>query len=214
MNLKFSKLTDTSSHKFEEVLTIYIDLFPSSERQPPDVVKERIDSGKTVLFIAEIENEVVGFAILWNFDRSDFALLDYLAVDEKWRTLKIGSAIMEQIRRIALNWGKDLILEIELPGEGDNRLVCEKRLRFYLQNGALILKDVPYQLPTLDGTVPTAMLLLAIPIAKTKFYSKEKVTAIIREMYAQVYRKETTDAGLQSFIHLMPEQVELTTAWE
>lgn len=214
MNLKFSLLTDTNSGLFQEVLSIYQDMFPASERQPLDVVKERIDSGKTVLLIAELNDHVVGFAVLWNFDRSDFALLDYLAVDEKWRNLKIGSAIMAVIKQMASDWGKDLILEIERPGEGCNQLEREKRLRFYLQNGSSILKDVLYLLPALDGTVPTAMLLLATPVAEKEFYSGEEITALIREMYAQVYRKETDDGDLQSFIYLIPEQVELTTAWE
>jgi len=214
MNPEFSLLTNTNSSKFEEVLAIYLDVFPASERQCVDVVKERIASGKTILLIAEVNECVVGFAILWNLEHSDFALLDYLGVDRKLQQMGIGPAIMDEVKRMSSNWGKDLILEIEHPGEGDNREDRKRRLRFYLKSGALILKDVPYLLPALDGTVPTAMLLLTIPTAEKKFYSGAEITALIRDIYGRVYKKESDDADLQLFIHLIPERIELTTVCE
>lgn len=214
MNLEFSTLTHTNTSKFEEVLAIYLDVFPASERQPADVLSERIASGKTILLIAEVEECVMGFAIIWNFEHSDFALLDYLGVHKDWQAMKIGRKVMDEVKRVLSGWGKDLIMEIERPGEGDNREDRLRRLRFYLQNGAFILKDVPYLLPALDGTVPTSMLLLTIPKVEKTAYSGAEIKALIQDIYARVYKKEANDADLQSFIHLIPEKIELTTVWE
>lgn len=214
MTPEFSLLTKTNSSKFDEVLAIYRDVFPASERQPVDVLSERIASDKTILLIAEVKDCVVGFAMLWNFEHSDFALLDYLGVHKGWQAMKIGRKIMNEVKRLALGWGKDLIMEIEHPGEGDNQKDRERRLRFYLQSGALILKDVPYLLPALDGTVPTTMLLLTIPQVEKNAYSGGGIRALIQDIYTLVYKKETDDSELQSFIHLIPEQIELTAVWK
>lgn len=214
MSPEFSLLTNTSSSKFDEVLAIYLDVFPASERQPVDVLSERIASGKTILLIAEVKECVVGFAVIWNFEHLDFALLDYLGVHKDWQAMKIGRKVMDEVKRFLSGWGKDLIMEIERPGEGDNREDRLRRLRFYLQNGAFILKDVPYLLPALDGTVPTSMLLLTIPQVEKNVYSGAEIKALIQDIYARVYKKEPDDADLQSFIHLIPEKIELTTVWE
>lgn len=214
MNPEFSLLINTNSSKFDEVLVIYRDVFPASERQPIDVLKDRIVSGKTILLLAEVKECVVGFAMLWNFEHSDFALLDYLGVRKDWQAMKIGQKIMNEVKCLSLGWNKDLILEIERPGEGDNREDRERRLRFYQQSGALILNNVQYLLPALDGTVPTDMLLMAIPNTPQNFYSGKEVKALIQTIYALVYKKESDSEELQSFIHCIPEKVELTTVWK
>lgn len=214
MNLEFRLLTDTKSRKYKEAIAIYLDLFPANERQSVDVIDERIVSGKTELLIAEINDSVVGFAILWNFENLDFALLDYFAVDRNLHGAGIGSGLMQEVKKRVAAWGKGLIIEIERPGEGDNSLMREKRLRFYLQSGALILNNVPYLLPALDGTFATAMLLMAIPHIPQNSYSGKEIKALIQTIYARAYKKESDDEELQSFIHLVPEKVELTTAWE
>jgi len=214
MILEFSLLTDTNSRKYKEAIAIFLDLFPANERQSVNVIEERIVSGKIELLIAEINDSVAGFAILWNFEDLDFALLDYLATDRNLHGSGIGSALMLEVKRRVAAWNKDLIIEIECPGEGDNQVWREKRLHFYLQNGALILKNVPYLLPALDGTVPTAMLLMAIPHIQKNSYSGKEIKAVIQTIYARAYKKESDDEELQSFIHLVPEKVELTAAWE
>ncbi len=214
MNPEFSLLTYTTCEKYKEVITIYNELFPANERQPLDVIEERIVTGKAILLVAKVEGCVVGFAILWNFANSNFALLDYLAVDNRWRNKKIGTALMNEIKRMSINWGKNLILEIEHPSEGDNCEDREKRLRFYLDNGALILNKVPYMLPSLDGTNSTSMILMAIPVTEQICYSGSEIKRLIQLLYSSVYNKDSDDNELQAFINLVPETVILTNRLE
>ena len=207
-------LKDTNGKEFSDVLAIYEELFPSNERQPVDVFEKRIMTGQTELLIVTEEKQALGFAVLWNFTYSNFALLDYFAVNRKRQGAGIGTILMQEVKKQVTGWGKDLIIEIERPGEGDNLLMREKRLRFYLQSGARILNNVPYLLPTLDGTVPTAMLLMAIQQIPQKFYSGNEIKAVIQTIYARAYKKESDSEELQSFIHLVPEKVELTATWK
>ncbi len=214
MNPEFCLLAHTNCENYKEVITIYTDIFPANERQSLQVIEERIVTGKSVFLVAKAEGCVVGFAILWNFANSNFALLDYLAVDNRWRNKKIGTALMNEIKRMSINWGKDLILEIEHPSEGDNCEDRKNRLRFYLDNGASILNKVPYILPALDGTSSTSMILMAIPGTERNCYSGNEIKCLIQLLYSSVYNKGFDDKELQLFINLVPETVVLTNRME
>lgn len=213
MTVKFSKLKETGGALFEEVASVYEELFPENERQPLETIKTRIDSRKTELLLALYENRVVGFAITWSFEQSAFALLDYLAVHRDWQGKGVGPALMDEVRQSAKEQSKDLILEIERPGEGENQQQRAARLRFYLRCGAFILRDVPYLLPALQGTVPTPMILMTIPANTSAEYSGQTIKQLIRQIYLEVYNRNGDDKLLHSFIHSVPEIVELTKSW-
>jgi Predicted acetyltransferase len=213
MTIQFRKLTDTDQVLLEEVASIYEDLFPENERQPLETIKNRIDSHKTELLLALNEDRVVGFAITWSFEQSAFALLDYLAVHRDWHRKGVGPALMDEVKQSAKKQNKDLILEIERPGEGENQQQRAGRLRFYIRCGAFILRDVPYLLPALQGTVPTPMILMTIPANTSAEYSGQTIKELIRQIYLEVYNRGRDDKLLHSFIHSVPEKVELTKVW-
>jgi len=213
MNVKFSLLKDTNGKEFSDILAIYEELFPNNERQPNDVFAKRIVSGQTELLIATDETQTLGFAVLWNFTYSNFALLDYFGVKKGLQNSGIGTRMMQNVLRIAKKWNKDLVLEVERPGEGENLEEREKRLRFYLKNGALILQNVPYRLPSLDNSVPIPMILMTVPLTLTTHYSGTQIKALIEQIYRAVYNRTCDDKVLQSFIRDIPETIELTNIW-
>jgi GNAT superfamily N-acetyltransferase len=210
MNLEFCFLKDKTSDRYKAVVAIYLDLFPVNERQPLAVFEERITSGKTELLIAVNESRVLGFAVLWNFEQSDFALLDYLAVDKNWQGRRVGYGLMQEIVRKAASWGKDLVIEIERPGEGKNQRERENRLQFYLRNDARILNKVSYLLPAFDGSNPVPMVLMVVQQKGKAHYSGKEIKALIQHIYSLVYQKTENDAALLSCILTVPETVELT----
>lgn len=212
MNLQFRVLRDITSPVFSEVVSMYNELFPANERQPLEVFAERIVSGKTELILAERDRQLQGFALWWNLDQSDFALLDYLAVRKDLHGGGIGSQLLHITAAKAAQYGKDLVIEAERPGEGANWQEREKRIRFYMRQGAFVLKGVRYVLPPLDGSHPTNMVFMAVPQAAKKVYPGKAIMALIRQIYSEVYFMPDNDPLLKSVIADIPEMVEISNA--
>ena len=73
------------------------------------------------------------------------------------------------------------------------------------------LRAVKPWLPAAEWELQETVL---IPDRLFFIYSGEEIKALIQDIYARVYKKGSNDADLQSFIHLIPERIELTTVWK
>lgn len=206
-----SRLHNTSGRAYESAMAIYLSSFPANERHPLDVVQRRVQSGQSRLFIATMAGEPIGMALLWDFDGIPFVLLDYLAMREDCRGRGLGSDFFRFLSDEIQETGKQVVIEVEHPSFGNNRAQRIRRIRFYLDNGAGILRDVPYWLPPLDGTTPTEMLLLISPADEHRVYSQDDVHMLISRLYAELYGRDENDPLLNSFIHALPQHAEITT---
>ena len=210
MKLQFTTLTNTNHTKFREVVSIYEDSFPANERQPLEIFEERVSAGKTELIVAEQNDQVMGFVVIWDFNSMANGFIDYLAVSSKFRSKGIGRQLLKFVCQKARSSGKDLIIETEYPGEGENMAERERRLQFYLNNGAFILGQVPYILPSLNNTSNTKMLLLVIPAENRQAYPGTEIKKLIKLIYSEVYQKPADDKLMLSFINQIPETAFLT----
>ncbi len=210
MQLQYSLINNLNSPYFNDAMQIYLDSFPSNERHPIDTIEQRIQLGKQELYIGIDNGMVACMALLWYFDELDFILLDYFAVSKECRGKRIGSGFFRYLFGIANRKGKHLIMEVENPDVEPNSADKVKRINFYLNNGAHILKDVPYTLPTLNGTVPTEMVLMAVPLNTGTTFNKQQVSNLITHLYTDLYSKPKNDTTLLDLLQALPNQVELT----
>lgn len=210
MQLQYSLINNLNSPHFNDAMRIYLDSFPSNERHPIDTIKQRIQSGKQELYIGIDNGMVACMALFWHFDELNFILLDYFAVTKECRGKRIGSEFFRYLSDITSNKGKHLIMEVESPNEEPNSADKVKRINFYLNNGAYILKDVPYTLPSLNGTVPTEMILMIVPLNAKTTFSKKQVSNLITHLYIELYSKTENDTTLINLLHILPNQVELS----
>ncbi|BDX38817.1 hypothetical protein CYCD_21720 [Tenuifilaceae bacterium CYCD] len=210
MSLQYSLIYNLNSPHFNDAMQIYRDSFPDNERHPIDTIKQRLQSGKQELYIGIDNENVVCIALLWYFDELNFILLDYFAVTKECRGKRIGSEFFRYLSGIATSKGKHLIMEVESPAGELNSAGKVKRINFYLNNGAYILKDIPYTLPSLNGTVPTEMILMVVPLNAKTTFSKKQVSNLITHLYIELYSKTENDTTLINLLHILPNQVELS----
>lgn len=209
MKFQYSLINNLNSPHFNDAMRIYLDSFPSNERHPIDTIKQRIQSGKQELYIGIDNENVVCIALLWYFDELNFILLDYFAVTEECRGKRIGSEFFRYLSDITSNKGKHLIMEVESPDVEPNSAGKVKRINFYLNNGAYILKDIPYTLPSLNGTVPTEMILMVVPLNAKTTFNKQQVFNLITHLYTDLYSKSENDTLLINLLQALPDQVKL-----
>jgi len=210
MEIIYSEISNTNDVHYAEAIQIYLDSFPPNERQPLQVLKRRISEGRSRLYVGHHRDEIVCIAFMYHFNTSDFVYLDYMAVIEKFRDHYIGSSFFSFLLEKAVSANKYLLLEVENYLFGNNTSQRIKRINFYIRNGAYILQDTPYVLPSLDGTLPTEMSIMIAPKYKTDHLEKPDIEIIFKLLYYELYEKNEDDALLHSIIRKIPEKVHFT----
>lgn len=100
-----------------------------------------------------------------------------------------------------------MLIEVEDPGFGEDRLNKVRRIRFYEKCGAKWLTNTPYILPPLDGTEPTPMLILAIAGEDVNRLEGPMIQSVFRRIYRSVYGRTEDDQLLNSFIHKIGDHI-------
>lgn len=176
---------------WNKLVGLYEQAFPVNERQPNQVIANRLEQKECKLYVADMNNTFLGFAILWNFESNEILFLDYLAVDENYRNQGIGKFLMAKLIDEASENKYRLLIEIENPNEGGNLEERNSRYEFYKRFGFKHIAFVDYMLPPLNGSDPTSMFLLTLP--EIFIEEKDKLCSIIKELYAKVYNRLDDD---------------------
>lgn len=207
--LEVVQLTDINHPDFQGALQIYLDSFPACERQPTEILETRLSNQLYQWFVAKWETQVVGIALLYPLNPTNFILLDYLGTDKNYRSRGIGKTLMFHLVKLAQIQEKFLLIEAENPPFCENLEEAKRRIRFYQNNGAKVLESVRYLLPPLSGDVPTEMLLMMVPEYPGGQLSGSLVKQLIEQVYQEMYDRPSNDALLQSFIDEVPDVVQL-----
>jgi GNAT superfamily N-acetyltransferase len=204
LSLKFKQLTISDFDQFEQVKRIYLNSFPASERQKVSVFTERFFNGKNLFFVLiNDNNEVVAMCSIFEIQKLNFVLLDYMAVDTNFRNRGIGSILFTAVRDIVIENKKKIIIEVENPLFGVNNFERENRIRFYQKHGAKLLDDIRYILPPMDGKMFEEMKLMISEERDSVLLTKEEIYALIEQMYVQVYNRDENDKLLLEIKHGM-----------
>jgi hypothetical protein len=209
MNLIFKQITNTKNEYFTQAMYIYNESFPSHERQPIEIILNRIIEEKSKLYVGIFDDQVVCMSLLWNIDNVEFVLLDYFAVHKKYRNKNIGTHFFLFLSNLTYSSNKYLIFEVENFLYGTNTSERTKRINFYLKNGAYILNDVNYILPSLDKTEDTEMLLMICPNYQNDVIDKKKIEKMIKILYTDLYMKKEDDDLLHSILNHLPSNIKL-----
>ncbi|MGL4498112.1 MAG: GNAT family N-acetyltransferase, partial [Planktothrix sp.] len=184
--LEIVQITDINHPDFQGALQIYLDSFPPSERQPVDILETRLSHQLYQWFVAKAENQVVGIALLYPLQPTDFILLDYLGTDKNYRSRGIGRMLMSHLITLVNTQQKTLLIEVENPQFCDDSEQAERRIQFYQNNGAKLLQSVRYVLPPLSGDVPTEMLLMMVPAELGGQLPGSRVQQLIEQVYQEM----------------------------
>lgn len=207
MSLIFKQILGTKDLYYDDAMLIYQEAFPPSERQPLAKISERITARKSQLFVGITDEEVICMALLWDFSNTDFTLLDYMAVSEKYRNNHFGSKLFHFLVDKLKSNHKFLLLEVENYMFGDNREQRKKRINFYFKNGSYLLENVPYMLPSLDKSLPLEAQLMIAPKYKSTYLKKSEIENLIKRLYLEIYEKSESYALLVSVLKKIPNKI-------
>jgi GNAT superfamily N-acetyltransferase len=145
--------------------------FPPEERGDTAELLESIAAGERLCYVAARDGELVGFAALLALDDLSVVLLEYMAVAPQARNDGVGGALFTHLRTNLLSDAEasGMTFEVEPPEEvdGEERTLRERRIGFYLRNGASVVDCAPrYRTPNLAGEdEPVPFKLMWVPLA-------------------------------------------------
>lgn len=116
------------------VYALYLRAFPKEERKPFSMIRSMVKQGRSDLWIIRRDGHFAGFASTVN--SPDLVLLDYFAVEKKYRGQGVGTAALGVI--LERYSPRGVLVEIEstrIPAQ--NWKEREKRKQFYVSCGLI-----------------------------------------------------------------------------
>jgi GNAT superfamily N-acetyltransferase len=155
--------------------------FPMNELKEYTHFALLLTNEKYKLLWAKHQEEIVGFALIYEFEHLPAIWLDYMAIDKNFRSAGYGSLFFNQIIQSKRDGFIGMFIEVEIPEEAqDSREQQTRRIDFYERLGARRL-NIPYKLPTNDGGFP--MYLYFRPSATVHRLPKEQIQVAIAEVF-------------------------------
>ncbi|MCW3126750.1 MAG: hypothetical protein JWO03_2408 [Bacteroidetes bacterium] len=212
MSTSLISISSSAHELFGECIEIYLQSFPPGERQPVERIVQRIDSGTCELYAMTTEQgHVAGIAIIWTFASCDIMFLDYFAIAEDMRHKGYGRIMLHLVYEMAARRSKSLCMEIEHPSYGSNTTERLARLHFYTSNGARILSNIRYMMPSQDSGDDMEMLLL-IYTAEKLIPTVDELRTFISHLYSSVYLLDTDHYLVSLIPGGIPGHIELSDA--
>lgn len=119
-----------------QLYRLYLSAFPASERKPFSIIAKMYREGRTDVWRICLQDRMVGMAT--TIQGGGLVLLDYFAVDGRFRGQGIGSRALQMLLQRYAHAG--LFVEIESTLESGPDLAQRlRRKQFYLRGGMLPL---------------------------------------------------------------------------
>ena len=157
-SLQIRSIADASSSAFANVVGIYQEAFPASERKPVAFLEQAIERADYRLYGAAQSGETVGMALVYRSTEHPFALLEYMAVAAARRGGGLGEQLFTGLAGLV---NRPLLLEVESERPGaEGAALRRRRLDFYRRLGCLTVAGLDYVMPKVSAAAP--------PIAKSE----------------------------------------------
>jgi hypothetical protein len=158
------------------------------------------------LIVATHEQTVLGFAAVFAPPDEAFALLEYLAVDERFRGGGVGAGLFRAAVDALAGEGRggSLLLEVEAPVGDDAtaRAQQERRRAFYRRLGCRQVAGLEYVLPlksVADAPPPPMHLFAHVPTPESPL-ARADLERALRVIYSRAYGQDADDPRIAAMM--------------
>lgn len=195
---------------FEELLRIYREAIPQSERKSDETLTGMLQRSDYEFQIASMGHSVAGFSIVKCFTEADGCLLEYMAVDRPIQGRGIGRALFRAACDSATTASRYVLLEVESDAQWvPDREIRIRRKAFYRALGCREVVGLSYLMPSVTNQRPPEMNLLVYRRTLGATIDKSRVRQWLECIYADVYQKSIDDPRIDRMVSALPDHIEL-----
>jgi acetoin utilization deacetylase AcuC-like enzyme/GNAT superfamily N-acetyltransferase len=210
----FDSVLSINQAAIRDVQRIFAEQFSAAPREDVEHLAEKLRDPfklrfQTVLYVAEKQGHVAGFAIVLHEPVIGFCYLDYLATGSRITGRGVGAALYERVRDEALGRGAKGLFFESLPDEAASCADAElrkqnaARLKFYERYGARPIIRSDYEAP-IPGVPNDCMPHLVYdgldqnhPLRRK--FVKQVVQAILERKYGRLCPPQYVQQVVESF---------------
>ncbi len=199
-------LRSDDSVEVSDLLTIYEEAIPPTERKRPEAVRRMLDSPDYRVLGAFSKQQLVGFLVAYAFQLHQQSLLEYMAVKQGWQGQGIGGRLLGELLATK-GMSYPLLLEVDSDHfSSADRELRTARKRFYRRLGCREVAGLIYQLP-LPGNPPPMDLLVYWP--DREWVKRATIKQWLTAIYTEVYSQSESDPRIPSMLGGLPDLVSL-----
>ena len=205
--LTIFRLQSFESTEFRQLFGIYAEAIPESERKSIRALQEMLRNPLCLFLVAKIDDSVVGFSIVREFEGTSACLLEYMAVEREKRGCGIGRSLFRRAWEFS---NRIMLLEVDSDGiDTPQREIRTKRKAFYRNLGCREIEALHFAMPSVTAEPPPAMELLVFQHELPKDIDKQRVLEWLQCIYAEVYGQRIDDFRIHAMLAGLPERVQL-----
>lgn len=197
----YSTLERPTGGAFDLLCSIYEDALPAAERKSRQALAAMMVRPDYRFIIVGNAGTIAGFAIVFISARIDVALLEYMAIDRRWRGAGLGKALYERATAEVLSCNSRSVLLIEVDSDrqdSPDRAMRSRRIAFYRRLGCRRIEGLNYILPLPGPAVPTMDLLVDGPVGDS--VPRETLRLWLSEIYTSVYGCTAEDPRIMQML--------------
>jgi GNAT superfamily N-acetyltransferase len=204
---EFKFLTTLTDNRLEDLYAMYCEAIPVREQKSESELCAMVARPDYRFLLAQEGPTVVGFSISFVPVDESLCLLEYMAIDERYRNRGLGRQLFQETARAVQK--EYIVVEVDSDREAsaDNE-TRKRRLNFYQQLGCRRIEGCSYILPLPgEGPPPEMDLLVRAPDATTTI-PQAKLRSWLEVIYADVYRCAKDDPRIARMLESVRDPVE------
>jgi GNAT superfamily N-acetyltransferase len=209
----FARFNGSFGLPLSDLIGIYEASIPASERKPAEAIRDMACRSDYRLVVATQDQTLLGFAAVFAPPDENFALLEYLAVDERFRGGGIGAGLFRAAVRTLEDDARagPLLIEVEaLEGDPAERARQERRRAFYRRLGCRRVAGLDYLLPLRAAAAPPPPVMhLFARVAANVPLSRADLERALGVIYPRVYGQHADDPRIAAMLAAVGDPVGL-----
>ncbi len=199
-SLTIEALASDSDPAFEDFYRIYSESISSREQKPRAQISRMLGRADYRVLLLKRRGQTVGFSILFLPQKQDFVLLEYMAVDSRYRSTGLGGELF-RLSVAAAPRTPSVLLEVDsVPDQAADNSQEKRRVEFYRRMGCLRIDELSYILPLPGTGPPPKMDLMIYPAPGVQTIPKFLLERWLKEIYTGVYNCDPDDPRVSQML--------------
>jgi ribosomal protein S18 acetylase RimI-like enzyme len=206
------ELITALDQRFEALYAIYCESIALREQKSKADLAAMVSKANYRLLLAQDDNSVVGFSIVFVAGSESFGLLEYMAVDKSHRGGGVGSELFEQtIGGVHRSDGAmPILLEVDSDREpSPDQVQRRQRQNFYRRLGCRRIAGCTYILPLPGENAPPEMDLFVYVPGPAPTIRRGELEGWLKLIYRDVYGCSADDRRIAIMLDGVSDPIDL-----